>query len=206
MRITDGMTRLLAKYSQSATTIDLERMVLAISHSHSRLPIFFTQLADVVTSEPSHQAYRKSNWYGKIISFLLDGPTAIDNLSPTEKKAVKRVSTKYRVADQHLLYIERGGESAKCPLLYEILSILKWTRDEHGNFSNQLTLHKIHGQWYWQTRVNHLGRFCQTCKTFKFDGPRRISTNLSPILSFEPWAMVGMDWIGPIWPPCEVTR
>ena len=32
-----------------------------------------------------------------------------------------------------------------------------------------------------------------------------ISTNLCLILSFEPWPMVEMDWIGPIWPLCEVT-
>ncbi len=206
MRIADGIPRLPAKYSQSATAIHLERMVLLVAYLHPRLPIFSNQLADAVTPEPSHQAYRKSNWYGKIISFLLDGPTAIDNLSPTEKKAVKQVSTKYRVTDQHLLYIERSGESAKCPLPYEIPSILKWAHDEHWHFSNQLTLHKIRGQWYWPTRVNHVERFCRTCKTCQFDGPRRISTNLRLILSFEPWAMVGMDWIGPIWPPCEVAR
>ncbi len=146
MRIADRMSHLPAKYSQSATAIDLERMILAVAHLHPRLPIFSTQLADVVTPEPSHQAYRKSNWYGKIISFLLDGPTAIDNLSPTEKKAVKRVSIKYWVIDQHLLYIEKGGESAKCPLPYKISSILKWAYDEHGHFLNQVTLHKIQSQ------------------------------------------------------------
>ena len=89
MRIADGMSRLPAKYSQSATAIDLERMVLAVAHLHPRLTIFSTHLADALTPEPSHQEYQKSNWYGKIISFLLDGPTALDDLSPTEKKAVK---------------------------------------------------------------------------------------------------------------------
>ena len=146
MRIADGMSRLPAKYSQSATAIDLERMVLAVAHTHPRLPILSTQLANALTPEPSHQAYRKSNWYGKIISFLLDGPTALDDLSPTEKKAVKRASIKYRITDQHLLYLERGGETAKCPLPYEIPSIIKWAHDEHEHFSNQLTLHKLRGQ------------------------------------------------------------
>ncbi len=151
MRIADGISCLPAKYSESATAIDLERMVLALVYPHPRLPIFFIQLADAVSLEPSHQVYQKSNWYGKIISFLLDGPTAIDNLSPTENKAVKRVSTKYRVTDQQFPYIERGGESAKCLLPYEISFILRWANDEHGHFSNQLTLHKIRCQWYWPT-------------------------------------------------------
>ena len=70
MRIADGISRFPAKYSsQSATAIDLEKMLLAVAYPHLWLPIFATQLADVLTPEPSHQAYQKSNWYGKIIYF-----------------------------------------------------------------------------------------------------------------------------------------
>lgn len=57
MEIVDSMSCIPAKYSQSATTIDLERMILAIAHSHSRLSIFSTQLANAVTPKPRHQAY-----------------------------------------------------------------------------------------------------------------------------------------------------
>ena len=42
MRIADGISCLPTKYSQSATGIDLERIVLAVAHLHSRLPIFVT--------------------------------------------------------------------------------------------------------------------------------------------------------------------
>ncbi len=125
MRIADDISCLPTKYSQYATTIDLERMILAVAHPHPWLPVFSTQLADASTPELSHQSYRKSNWYSKIISFLLDDPTAIDNPSPTETKVVKQVSTKYRITDQHLVYIERGEESAKCPLTYKIPLIFK---------------------------------------------------------------------------------
>ena len=50
-----------------------------------------------------------------------------------------------------------------------------------------------------------MDRFYRTCNTYQFDGPKTISTNLHPIFSFEPWTMVGMNLMGPIWPPCEVT-
>ena len=103
MRIADGMSRLPAKYSQSATAIDLERMVLTVALFYPRPSILSTRLADFPAPESSHQAYRKSGWYDKIISFLLDGPTSLDDLSPTEKKAVKRASVKYRVTDQNVL-------------------------------------------------------------------------------------------------------
>ena len=119
MRIADGMSCLLAKYIQSATAIDLERMVLTTAPFYPRLPAFSTKLANLSMLELSHQKYRNSGWYGKIISFLLDGPTALDDLSSTKKKTVKRASVKYRVTDQYLLYIERVGETAKCSLPYE---------------------------------------------------------------------------------------
>lgn len=96
MRIADGMSRLPAKYSQHAMAIDLERMVLTATPSHIRYPTLSIQSVDHLTPEPSYQAYRKSNWYGKIISFLLDGLSSLDNLSLTEKKAVKQASIKYR--------------------------------------------------------------------------------------------------------------
>ena len=135
----------------------------------------------------------------------MDSPSALNDMSPTKKRAVKRSSIKHQITDQHLLYIKCGRETAKCSLLSEILSIFKWAHDDHGHFANHLTLYKIRGQWYWSTRVMDVEQYCQTRKTCQFDRPRPISTNLRPILSFAPWAIVGMDWIGPIWPPCEVT-
>ena len=42
MRIADSMSRLPAKYSQSATAVDLERMVLTVAHPHLRLPTLAT--------------------------------------------------------------------------------------------------------------------------------------------------------------------
>ncbi len=142
MRIADGISCFPTKYSQSATAIDLEEMVLAVSHFHPWLPIFFIQLADAIIPEPSHQVYQKSNWYGKIISFLLDGPTAIDNLSPTEKKAVKRVSTKYRVTDQHLLYIEEAERVPNAPSLMRSLPSLSGRMMSTGIFQTSLHLIK----------------------------------------------------------------
>ena len=145
MRIANGMSCLSAKYSQSATAIELKRMVLTVAYPYLRLPIFATQLADVLTPKPSHQVYQNSNRYGKIISFLLDGLTALDDLNLTEKKAVKRTNIKYRITDQYLFYLERIGKTTKFPLLYKIHSILKWVHNEHRHFSNQLTLHKLRG-------------------------------------------------------------
>lgn len=145
MRIADGMSRLPAKYSQHVTPVNLEKMVLTVTLIQSRFPILSSLSSDRPTPERSHRAYRLSDWYGKIISFYLDGPSALENISSTEKRAVKQARVKYRVTDQHLFYIKRGGETAKCPLPHEIPAILKWAHDEHGHFANQLILHKRRG-------------------------------------------------------------
>lgn len=62
-----------------------------------------------------------------MIFFFQDSLIALDDLRPTKKKALKKLSIKYRVTDQ---YIERGYKTAKCLFLYKIFSILKWANDE----------------------------------------------------------------------------
>lgn len=84
-------------------------MVLTVAPFYPRLTVLTTQLADLPGPESSHQAYQKSDWYGKIISFLLDGPTALDNLSPTKKKVVKQASVKYWVTDQQFFILKEVG-------------------------------------------------------------------------------------------------
>ena len=57
IRISDGMSCLPTKHCQSATAIDLERMVPTVAYPHPWLSIFATQLADAVTPEPSRHTY-----------------------------------------------------------------------------------------------------------------------------------------------------
>lgn len=144
MQIANGMSCLPTKYSQYTTEVDLEKMVLTVTPFQSWLFILFIQSSAI--PELSHWAYRQSNWYRKIISFLLDGPSALENLSLTVKKAVKQAITKYQVTDKHLFYIKRGKETGKCLFLYKKASILKWTHNEHGHFANYFTLHKVRGR------------------------------------------------------------
>ena len=100
-------------------------MVLTVAPLYFWLLVLSIQVANLLVPELSHQAYRNSEWYDKIISFLLDSLTAFNNLSHTKKKAVKQASIKYWVTNQHFLYIERGRETTKCLFSYKISSILK---------------------------------------------------------------------------------
>ena len=78
--------------------------------------------------------------------FLLDGPDGLKDYRRNEAKNIKRLSIRFKLTDQHLLYIEKGGEVAKCALSSKIAGILRWAHDEHGHFSISITLHKLLGQ------------------------------------------------------------
>lgn len=89
MQISKGMSCILVKYYQSATTIDLERMVLTMAPSYSQLLILSIQSIDLPVSKLNYRVYQKSNWYEKIVSFFPDSLIALDNLSFIKKKTIK---------------------------------------------------------------------------------------------------------------------
>ena len=135
----------------------------------------------------------------------MDGAKAIKNISSNKAKAIRRKSLSYRLTDQHLLYVEKGGETAKCLLPEEVYDILAWAHNEHGHFSIVITLHKLKGQWYWPLRVSDVEAFCRTCHTCQMSGPQKKSTITQSIITFQLMLMVGMDFLGPITLICQAT-
>lgn len=209
IRIADGLSRMPGRYSQYATAVDLERIALVVTApTQTGLEAESVRLRKEVAAlagVQSHRIYRDSKWYGKITSYILDGESSLADYSRTEKKAIKRESYRYRVTDQHLLFVERGGETARCILPSSVQNTLRWAHEDHGHFSSPLTLNKLRGQAYWPHRVSDVERFCRTCDACQYDGPKKKSTNIRPILRFHPYSMVGMDFLGPIKPVCTVT-
>lgn len=198
MGLADGMSRMPGKYNQTPKAEDTERMAMAAKVVRTALPT-------VLQPVKSHLPYRMSDWYGDVVNYLLDGPECLKEHGSNKARAVKRQSFRYRLTDQHLVYLEDDGRPAKCLLPHEVYRILVWAHDEHGHFSVVITLHKLRGQWYWPMRVRDVEQHCRTCHVCQLGGPRKKSTILQPILKFHPLAMVGMDFIGPISPRCEVT-
>ena len=152
MGLADGMSRIPGKYSQLAFAENAERMAMVLSHPQQRrstLPI-----------QRTHTRYRKSRWYGPVVSFLLDRPETLKGLGKNEARNIKRTSFRYQLADQHLLYVENSGETAKRLLPFEVKRILTWAHDEHGHFSVAITLHKLRGQWWWPSRTADVEKYC----------------------------------------------
>ena len=199
MRLADGMSRMPGLYSQYAVAEDEERMAMTTVLRPHHLTIATTRIFK------THINYRDSSWYGKVTTFLLDGPSALQGLGRSESKWIRQMSFHYQVTDKHLVYLEKGGETAICALPEDVPRLLKWAHDDHGHFSITITLYKLRGQRYWPSRVSDVEKFCRTCHVCQFDGPRKRSTELQSILVFQPMSMVGMDFLGPISPVCTAT-
>ena len=199
MGIADGLSRMPGHWSTNARAEDSERMAMTAA---------FACPAQVQYSIPDlHTEWLNSKAYGKVVTFIKQGSQGLRTIGcgESEIKAVRRLSLRYRLIDQQLIYLEAGGLTAKCLFPHQTKAILKWAHDEHGHFANAITLQKLIGQWYWPTRASDVERYCRSCHTCQLDGPRKKSTNLKPIQQFYPFAMVGMDFLGPISPACEVT-
>ena len=205
MGLADGMSRMPGRYSQSAIAEDEERMTMALAGFPKRTTFPAVPAVPAVQVQRSHDRYRNTRWYGLVTEFLLRGSEALVECGRNEAKNVRRMSLHFRLTNQHLVYIEKGGESAKCVLPEEIAGLLKWSHDEHGHFSVPITLHKLRGQWYWPTRVSDVEKYCRSCHICQIEGPRRKSTTVQSIVKFCPFAMVGMDFLGPITPRCQTT-
>ena len=111
MGLADGMSRMQGRYSQIAIAGDIERMAMVLTHPRPKT---------VLPVAKKHGKYRECRWYGKVVNFLLDGPEALKGLGKNEIRNVKRMSFRYRLTDQHLLYAESSGEMAKCLLPFEV--------------------------------------------------------------------------------------
>ena len=196
--LADGMSRMPGRYQQSAVAKDEERLAMVASLPRVALPT-------LIPPTQTHMKYRTSDWYGDVTNYLLDGPSCLKGYGSSKQRAIKRMSYHYRLTDQHLVYLEDDGKPAKCLLPPEVFRILVWAHEEHGHFSVVITLHKLRGEWYWPTRVKDVEKHCRTCHVCQTGGPRKKSTILQPILKFYPFAMLGMDFLGPISPRCQAT-
>ena len=123
--LADGMSRMPGKYTQSAVSEDSERMTMA----SVSFPVPTKPPLPALPMQQSHRKYRDAKWYGLITDFLLRGPEALEKCGRNEARNMKRMSLRFRLTDQHLIYLERGDESAKCALLAEVSGLLKWAHD-----------------------------------------------------------------------------
>lgn len=105
-----------------------------------------------------------------------------------------------------LFYREKDGRLATCVVEGEITKVLEEAHDAHGHFSHAITAGRLHGNYYWPTRNADVARWMASCKSCQQVAPLKKSGDIRPIIQLRPMDMWGMDYIGPINPPCAATR
>jgi len=202
IQIADGFSRLTGEHCEPALRIDGERMPFAAYCLEEDVPRSSeTQNGDTAgLNYTLPQELLHHPVYGDIIKFLKYGDAGIETLHRTERKAVKRKAVRFKISDRILLYQEHNGHWSRCILEEDKAAVLAWAHDCHGHYSNHLTVSKLIGEAYWPTRVSDVETHCKTCDVCQRSGPKVKTAAPQPIASFEPWKLVGMDFLGPISP------
>ena len=106
---------------------------------------------------------------------------------------------------QPLFYREEDGSLSHCVKNRDIERTLATIHDTHGHFSTGITAGRAYGRYYWPTRMRDIGSWVASCPVCQRVGPLRQSSQLKTIVQFCPFDMIGMDYVGPISPPCKAT-
>jgi RNase H-like domain found in reverse transcriptase/Integrase zinc binding domain len=190
--IADGLSRMPTRYTTIPKAEDSERMALPALRG---------------PRQDQYAKFRQTKEYADVVDFLTDGVVSLreKGLGASQIKNIRRKALSYQLTETGLLWKERNGSMAKCILKEEVPATLKHFHDGCGHFASAITLDRTIGQVYWPQRTRDIEDWCGTCKACQRLGPRRKSTTLKPIIKFEPLAMMGLDFLGPISPRCKRT-
>ena len=151
-----------------------------------------------------------SGYYGDIVRVKLHGIGARDelDLGQNEWKALDRRAGRYWMVEgrePRLYWKERDGQLALCVLEGEVEKVLRDLHDGHGHFATGITAGRAHGRYFWPTRQRDIARWVASCESCQRMSKNQRCGQLRPIIQFSPMDMIGMDFMGPINPPCEAT-
>jgi hypothetical protein len=150
--------------------------------------------------------------YRLLILYKLGGELGWQNedLGRQEKRKLRERAKRFVMGCgvgeyQPLFYREEDGSLSHCVKNRDIERTLATIHDTHGHFSTGITAGRAYGRYYWPTRMRDIGSWVASCPVCQRVGPLRQSGQLKTIVQFSPFDMIGMDYVGPISPPCKVT-
>jgi len=156
----------------------------------------------------------ESGMYGAIVQArigeLEGGSVGAKNLEMgrSQRRALERAMRRYVMVDgtePKLFFREKNGELATCILENEVQEVLNQLHEGHGHFAAKITLGRAHGKVYWPSRAVDIGRWVASCEPCQRVSRIQKAGELRSIIQFKPMDMIGMDFVGPINPPCAAT-
>lgn len=158
------------------------------------------------------QRWLDSGYYGQVVRLKMEGMRAVEEfklaLGKGELRALENKAKRYRMSEgqeARLYWQESDGQLAACVLEDEVERVLMNLHDGHGHLAAGITGGRAHGRFFWPTRQKDIGQWVSSCEPCQRMTKMQKSGQSRPILQFGPMDVVGMNFIGPINPPCEAT-
>lgn len=156
-----------------------------------------------------YKKYQDSPMYPGLIEYLQNGISALEGMNRNQRRQLVRKARRYTLSPATdipmLRYEEHNGAQSICLVEEEIPRFLSAAHEDHGHYAAQLCLSFLVGRAYCPTRVKDVYAWCGSCHACQLKAHKPIKTRMQTIQTFEPMAMVGLDWVGPITPACTVT-
>ena len=149
-------------------------------------------------------------FYGGIMRVKLEGTGAKKelDLGRSEWRSLEQRARRYTMVERRetrLFWREVDGQLALCVLEEEVERVLRDLHVGHGHFAAGITAGRAHGKYFWPTRQKDIGWWIASCEPCQGMACIQRCGEIRGIMQFFPMDMVGMDFIGPINPPCEAT-
>lgn len=151
-----------------------------------------------------------SGFYGEVVRLKMDGLEVQEELDLGRREWRSLVNRAKRYVmlegkEPRLAWQERDGQLAYCVLEDEVERVLTELHEGHGHFAAGITAGRAHGRYFWPSRQRDIGRWVASCEPCQRMTKVQRSGQVRSMLFLAPMDMIGMDFIGPINPPCKAT-
>jgi transposase InsO family protein len=154
---------------------------------------------DEMNVDESRVKFEDSEWYGDIVFYLRSMGFRDKGIPATTRRRIARHAARFKW-DDVLYRKEKDGSLAVCVLKEEVGDVMVAAHEIHGHFSGPWTLRNLIGKYWWPTCAADCFQHTRTCDACQRIAPLRLHPDVRPILSLQPFDLVGIDYVGPITP------
>ena len=156
----------------------------------------------------------ESSMYGAVVRVRLNEleKGVIDvregDMGRSQRRALEREMPRYVLVDGNQprpFFDEKNTDLASCVREGGLKRVDATLGEGHGHFAMSITLGQAHGTVFWPSRVKDIGRWIASCEPCQRVTKIQRSRRMRSILLFQPMDMIGMDYVGPISPPCQTN-
>lgn len=193
--------------SGSVAFLDLEDRFAFSDNPYAdetRVTTLSCQRSELFLNVPIIQNYRESPWYSDIYLFLSEFivPDRIE-FDKCLVKHFKSNAAKFMISSDGVLLRRVGKQSPEavysiCIPEDEVNSVLFDVHDRAGHYGSKQLQSKLFKRVWWPSLVSDCDLYVRTCITCAKTAHKPPSTSLLQSLTWSPFQLLGIDFIGPL--------